>query len=529
MLAPTPTPTSRSSVTASNSAKLEVWPTARLGEEYISGLLGALPGLHEHTCSYDTAGGFVRRMREDQGTWLGHVMEHVALELQNVAGSDVSFGRTRSTDTAGEYNMVFQYKDEAVGREASRLALSLLHYLLPENLQPEDAPAENWDFGAELETFIRYAQRRELGPSTASLAAAADSRGIPWIRLNRYSLLQLGHGKFQKRIQATTTGNTSNIAVDLASDKEETNEILRDLGLPVPHQELVTRARGERRPRGRAPRLPRRRQAARWRTTAAAYRSTWRPRRKSRWHSRRRKEHQRTVIVESHIQGYDHRMLVVNGELIAVAKRVPGHVVGDGRHTIEELVDIVNEDPRRGIGHEKVLTRLVFDHQADRLLEQKGYDRRQCRNGEVVYLRSTAQPHHRRHRDRRDGHHAPRQPGDGRARHRRNRSRYRRRRLPDHRHLRSYRDTGGAICEINAAPGFRMHVAPSGGDVTRRCGAGDRDAVPAGHAGARCRSRRSPAPTARPPQRACSRTSSSWQRPSVGLSRPPTASTSTAA
>ena len=191
--------------------ELEDWPTARLGEDFIGGLLEVLPGLHEHTCSYDTAGGFVRRMREDEGTWLGHVMEHVALELQNVAGSDVSFGRTRSTETPGEYNMVFQYKDEAVGREASRLSLSLLHYLLPKSLQPEDAPEAKWDFAAELESFIRYAQRRELGPSTASIAAAADARGIPWIRLNRYSLLQLGYGKYQKRIQATTTGNTSNI------------------------------------------------------------------------------------------------------------------------------------------------------------------------------------------------------------------------------------------------------------------------------------------------------------------------------
>jgi cyanophycin synthetase len=442
---------------------LEEWPTARLGDAFTDGLLAALPGLTDHGCSYGEAGGFVRRLREDEGTWMGHVMEHVALELQNVAGSEVTFGKTRSIDgQPGHYNMVFQYKDAAVGREASALAMKLLQSLLPKELRLADAPADDWDFAAARDSFIRYAQRREFGPSTASLVKAAEERGIPWLRLNRYSLVQFGHGRYQQRIQATTTSRTGNIAVELAGDKEETNGILRDLGLPVPQQVLANSAeaavRGAERigypvvvkplsgnhGRGVSINLRTREEVA------VGFEKAF--------------EHGRTVIVETYLEGLDHRLLVVNGELVAAAKRVPGHVVGDGKHTIEELVDIVNQDPRRGVGHEKVLTRLEFDHQAERLLAKVGYDRTTVApQGEVVYLRSTANLSTGGTAiDVTDIMH------------------------PDNREMairaikaigldiggvdfltrditESYRDTGGGICEVNAGPGFRMHVAPSEG------------------------------------------------------------------
>ncbi len=443
--------------------ELEQWPTGKLGPAFIDPLLEALPGLHDHGCSYRTPGGFVRRLREDEGTWLGHVMEHVAIELQNVAGIEVTFGRTRSVDDApGQYNMVFEYTDERVGREASRLALSLLHHLLPENLRPSDAPDKNWDFTSERDEFIRYAQRRALGPSTASLVAAAEERGIPWLRLNDYSLIQFGHGRYQKRIQATCTGNTSNIAVDLASDKEETNEILRDLGLPVPVQHLVRTDSRARRAAERIgfPVVVKPLDANHGRgvsinlTTADEVSEAY----------EKAKEHSRSVLVESFIQGLDHRLLVVNGELVAAAKRMPGHVRGDGKHTVEELVDIINQDPRRGVGHEKVLTRLEFDHQAERLLERMDYSRTTVPAvDEVVFLRSTANLSTGGTAiDVTDSVH------------------------PDIREMairtvraigldvggvdflttdisKSYRETGGAICEVNAGPGFRMHVAPSEG------------------------------------------------------------------
>ena len=442
---------------------LEHWPTARLGEAYVGPLLEKLPGLLEHGCSYREAGGFVRRLREDEGTWLGHVMEHVAIELQNVAGSPVTFGRTRELDgKPGHYTMVFQYHDVEVGQESSRLALDLLHSLLPAELKPAEAPAADWDFAKARDEFIRYAQRRAFGPSTASLVRAAEERDIPWIRLNSQSLVQFGHGRYQQRIQATTTSRTNNISVELASDKEETNSILRDLGLPVPTQQAVRSAAEARRA-----------------AEKIGYPVVLKPLAGN--HGRgvsinlktpeeidvafeKAREHGRTQVVESFIEGFDHRLLVVNGELVAAAKRMPGHVVGDGKRTVEELVAIVNQDPRRGVGHEKVLTRLEFDHQADRLLAKLGYDRNTVPAvGEVVFLRSTANLSTGGTAiDVTDIIH------------------------PDNREMAirtinaigldiggvdfltkdiavSYRDAGGGICEVNAGPGFRMHVAPSEG------------------------------------------------------------------
>lgn len=441
---------------------LEEWPTGRLGSGFVDPLLEHLPGLHEHGCSYRTPGGFVRRLREDEGTWLGHVMEHVALELQSAAGSKVSFGRTRSTGEPGQYNMVFEYKDAEVGREAGRLALDLLHRLLPGELQPEEAPAEDWSFEEERDAFIRYAQRRALGPSTASLVHAAEKRGIPWIRLNNYSLVQFGHGRYQERIQATVTGTTSNIAVELASDKEETNGILRDLGLPVPQQRLVRASHEAKRVAEKIgyPVVLKPLSANHGRGVSINLNSP----EEIETAFEKAREHHRTVLVESYIQGFDHRLLVVNGELVAAAKRVPGHVVGDGNRSVEQLVEIINQDPRRGVGHEKVLTRLEFDHQADRLLQTKGYDRESVpAKGETVFLRSTANLSTGGTAiDVTDIVH------------------------PDNREMaikaisavgldvggvdflttdisESYRDTGGGICEVNAGPGFRMHVAPSEG------------------------------------------------------------------
>lgn len=443
---------------------LEEWPTGRLGDAYVEPLLEHLPGLHEHGCSYGEPGGFVRRLREDEGTWLGHVMEHVAIELQNVAGSPVTFGRTRSIDgQPGHYNMVFQYKDAEVGREASRLALALLHSLLPADIRPPDAPGEDWDFPEERDAFIRYAQRRAFGPSTASLVKAAEERDIPWIRLNRQSLVQFGHGRFQQRIQATTTGRTSNIAVELASDKEETNGILRDLGLPVPAQRLVRSSSDAKRAAERIgyPVVLKPLAGNHGRGVSINLKSA----EEVEVAFEKAREHGRNIIVESYIEGFDHRLLVVNGRLVAAAKRVPGHVVGDGQHTIEQLVDIVNQDPRRGVGHEKVLTRLEFDHQAERLLKNLGYDRNTVpAKDEVVYLRSTANLSTGGTAiDVTDTIH------------------------PDNREMaertimaigldiggvdfltkditKSYRETGGGICEVNAGPGFRMHVAPSEGE-----------------------------------------------------------------
>jgi cyanophycin synthetase len=442
--------------------ELENWPSVKLGAGFIDGLVAALPGLQDHTCSYGKPGGFIRRLTEDDGTWMGHILEHVAIELQNVAGEPVTFGKTRSHGATGQYHVIYQYEQEDVGMEAGRLGLMLLHSLLPPELRPDGSVPPDFDFAAERDEFIRYAQRRHLGPSTMSLVRAAEERRIPWIRVNDQSLIQFGHGRYQQRIQATVTSRTSHIAVELASDKEETNRILGNLGLPVPRQRLVQGAEDavEAAEKIGYPVVVKPFNANHGRgitihvTTPEGVRTAFEVAR----------EHSRSVIIESFITGDDHRMLVIDGRLVAVSKRVPGHVVGDGVHTIEQLVEAVNQDPRRGIGHEKVLTRLTFDLQAQTMLEGKGYTRESVpAAGERVFLRSTGNlSTGGTATDLTDLVH------------------------PDNAEMatravkaigldvagvdflstdvtESYKEVGGAICEINAAPGFRMHMAPSEG------------------------------------------------------------------
>jgi len=446
---------------------LEEWPSVRLGAEFIDALVDALPGLSNHGCSYGEPGGFLRRMREDEGTWMAHIWEHAAIELQNMAGSDISFGKTRSIGPSGHYNMVFQYKQKEVGLEASRISRQLLLNILPGHLKDEFVGEleKRFDFEEERDDFIRFAQRKELGPSTASLVKAAGEREIPYLRLNKYSLVQFGHGRYQQRIQATITSKTPHIAVEISCDKEDTHNLLRDLGLPVPQQRLVFSERGAARGAERIgfPVVVKPLDANHGRGVSINLVDEDQVR--AAYGTARENARGKSVLVESFVEGMDHRMLVVNDELVAVAKRVPGHVVGDGERTIAELVDIVNEDPRRGIGHEKVLTRLELDHQAERLMEKGSVSKDTVLPaGEVFYLRSTANLSTGGTAiDLTDVVH------------------------PDNREMavravqavgldvggvdfltaditKSFKQVGGAIVEINAAPGFRMHVAPSEGE-----------------------------------------------------------------
>ena len=456
---------------------LEDWPTGRLGSAYVDALVQALPGLQDHGCSFGQPGGFIRRLRGDsdvveqqQGTWLGHVFEHVAIELQNIAGEDVTFGKTRSIEgRPGVYTVVYEYAQRDEGIEAGELAVRLLCSLLPPALRPDlhqdgSVPAD-WDWAQARTDYIRYAQRRALGPSTASLVKAAVERNIPWLRLNEQSLIQLGHGKFAQRIQATVTGRTSYIAVELAQDKEETNKILANCGLPCPQQELVRSA----------DRAVRAAEKLGYPVVTKPYNGN---------HGRgisiglktadevragfaAAAEHSASVLVESFLSGDDHRLLVVNGELIAATRRTPGRVIGDGTHTVAQLVDLVNQDPRRGVGHEKVMTRIEMDAQADLMLNRQGLGPSSIpAPGQEVLLRSTANlSTGGTATDVTDVIH------------------------PDNREMavravtaigldvggvdflcrdiaESYKaadNAGAGICEINAAPGFRMHVAPSEG------------------------------------------------------------------
>ncbi|HSG40260.1 MAG TPA: cyanophycin synthetase, partial [Thermoanaerobaculia bacterium] len=373
----------------------------------------------------------------------------------------VSYGKTRSHDLPrGQYHVIYSYDEEAVGLEAAELGLKLILHLLPPEREAH-APGP-WDFQAELESFVRLAQRRAFGPSTASLVRAAEERDIPWIRLNERSLVQLGHGKFQRRIQATVTSETRHTAVEIASDKRLTNQILSDLGLPVPRQvrvrgpndavegaerigfPVVVKPLDGNHGKGVSINL----------TTPEQVRTAF----------DEAYEYSSVVIVETFQEGHDYRILVIDGKVVAAAQRVPGHIVGDGRHTIAELVEIVNADPRRGIGHEKVLTRLELDHQAERLLQAAGLNPESVLpEGKVFYLRSTGNLSTGGtsvdvtdviHYDNRImAQRAVKAVGldvggvDFIS--------------PDI--SRSYKEIGGAIVEVNAAPGFRMHTAPTEG------------------------------------------------------------------
>src|SRR4051794_18550774 len=342
---------------------LEQYPTDRL-EGFTDGLLELLPGLERHTCSRGHKGGFVERLRE--GTWLGHVAEHVALQLQQEVGHDLRRGKTRQVKgEPGRYNVIFGYSDENVGIAASRLAVRLLNHLV--------RPEPDLDFASELEAFIVRAERTAFGPSTQAIIDEAVSRDIPWIRLNEHSLVQLGQGVHQKRIRATMTSNTSAIAVDIASDKDLTGRLLSAAGLPVPKSENVRTA-------DQAVAAARR----------IGYPVVLKPLDGN--HGRgvcldlqneddvrtafpiaEEESRRGSVIVESLILGRDYRCLVVDGKIAAIAERVPAHVIGDGVHTVQELVESTNADPRRGVGHEKVLTRIKVDQAAVELVREQGF------------------------------------------------------------------------------------------------------------------------------------------------------------
>lgn len=350
---------------------LEQWPTARLGDAFIDGLVAALPARRARL--------LVPRARRlhppharGRGHWLGHVLEHVAIELQNVAGEDVTFGKTRSIsdDRPGVYSVAYEYAQKEEGIAAGELALKLLDSLLPAELR--NATDDSWNWEEERDGFIRYAQRRALGSSTASLVKAAVDRGIPWLRLNEQSLVQPrarqvpaadprhGHRAHPRTSRWSCT----------ATRKRPTRSSAR--------WACRCRARSwcsRPMPPGARRRWP----AARWcsspttATTAAASPSTSPREDEVRAGFEAAREHLRSVIVETYLAGDDHRLLVVNGELVAATRRTPGHVVGDGASTVAQLVEVVNSDPRRGVGHEKVLTKLKLDREAELMLERKGY------------------------------------------------------------------------------------------------------------------------------------------------------------
>ncbi|MFO8109081.1 MAG: cyanophycin synthetase, partial [Thermoplasmata archaeon] len=411
-----------------------------------------LPSLKEHGCSRGYEGGFFERV--EAGTWMGHVAEHVAIELQCMANMEVGFGKTISTDDDGVYEIAFRYRDEDAGIEAGKEAVRVV-----EALTRGDMP----DIEEIINRLKKIRDSNMLGPTTYSIVKEASERGIPYIRLNKNSYIQLGHGKNQRRIQASMTDSTSAIATEIADEKERTKRILEEAGIPVPRGEAVKTleeglelAKDLGYPVAVKPNIGNHGRGISSRVED------------SEEFKRAFKEAKRIhplVVIEKYLTGADHRILVINGKFVAAARRDPPLITGDGRYTVKELIDELNRDPRRGIGHEKTLTKVDVDYMTKRILDQKDYSLNTILPvGEELYLKSTANL-----------------SSGGTAMdvtdyvHPKNRMMAERISdiigldimgidliVPDLN--KPIHGSGGGIIEVNAAPGFRMHLDPFYGD-----------------------------------------------------------------
>ncbi|HEX8649920.1 MAG TPA: cyanophycin synthetase [Pyrinomonadaceae bacterium] len=430
-------------------------PTDKI-ENFTARLEEVMPSLVKHGCSYQEPGGFLRRVAE--GTWAGHVIEHLALELQTLAGMDTGYGRTRETSRKGIYNVVFSYIEEDAGRYAARASVKLFEDLAGGRPVDElkQMVADDVQHLREIREEVRF------GPSTGAIVQEAENRDIPHIRLNDQSLVQLGYGVNQQRIQATVTGRTNMIAVDLASDKDATKQLLGSMGVPVPKGYQIVDEDEIEKTVGRLgfPIAVKPLDANHGKGITVGLKTL----EEVRAAFPLAKNYSRRVIVEQSLTGQDFRALVINNRLVAVAERIPAHVTGDGEHTIRELIDITNQDPRRGYGHENVLTLISIDAQTESLLAAHGNTPDTVLPaGEVFRLKTTANISTGGTAiDRTDEVHPfnvslferiARIIGldvagiDAVA--------------PDL--TRPLTENGGGIIEVNAAPGFRMHIAPSDG------------------------------------------------------------------
>ncbi|TDD75297.1 cyanophycin synthetase [Flavobacterium caseinilyticum] len=430
--------------------EMEQFPTNKI-DGFKERIEAMFPSMIEHRCSEGCRGGFFSRV--ERGTWMGHVIEHIALEIQSLAGMETGFGRTRETKTPGTYNVVFSYTEENVGLFAAESSVAIAEALIA---------GTEYDLNADLQKMREIRERVRLGPSTGSIVEEAVSRDIPWIRLGTNSLVQLGYGINQMRFQATITCKTSSIAVDIACNKEQTKKMLEMASIPVASGSIcvdeeslaeviqkigypiVLKPLGGNHGKGASINV------TNWEDAVAglAFAQTYGKR----------------VIVEKFITGFDFRILVIDNKLVAAAKRVPAHVIGNGTDNIQQLIDTTNLDPRRGYGHENVLTQIDVDRDTEDLLEKLSYTLETIpRIGEIVFLKSTANlSTGGTSVDVTDMMH------------------------PENIFLaerisrvigldvcgvdimaenltQPLKENGGVILEVNAAPGFRMHLAPSEG------------------------------------------------------------------
>ena len=321
---------------------------------FYEGLVGVLPTLVEHFCSPGCRGGFLSRVKE--GTMMGHIVEHVALELQELAGMPAGFGRTRETSSPGIYNVVYEYVDEQAGRYAGRAAVRLCQSIIDIGTY---SPKE---LEQDLTDLRDFRANSALGPSTETIITEAEARNIPWILLNARAMVQLGYGCHQKRIQATLTQNSGILGVELACDKEATKIILEEAGIPVPRGTVIqylSELEDAIADVGGFPIVIKPLDGNHGRGITININSFEEAEEAYDFASKASKN--RSVIVERFYRGSDHRILVINGKLVAVAERVPAHVVGDGKLSIEKLIEETNKDPNRGEGHDNILTKITVD------------------------------------------------------------------------------------------------------------------------------------------------------------------------
>ena len=430
--------------------EMEELPSNKI-EGFSDRLKTMFPSMYSHRCSVGEPGGFFQRVEE--GTWMGHIIEHIALEIQTLADMDTGFGRTRDYGEKGVYNVVFSYVEENVGRYAAKAAVDICKALIS---------GDSYDLEADIQRMREIREDERLGPSTGSIVEEAESRGIPWIRLNKYSLCQLGYGANQKRIQATVTSETSSIGVEIACDKEDTKYLLEQAEVLVPRGDIIGRESsleaacryvgfplvvkpvGGNHGRGITVNIKN------YEDALVAFQAA--------------KNVSSKVIIEKYITGEDYRLLVINNVLVAAAKRTPANVVGDGKSTIKELVEEVNKDPRRGYGHENVLTKITINDLTKTIIAAKGYTEDSVpKEGEIVILKDTANL-----------------STGGTAEdvtdivHPSNVSMAERiSKIIDLDICgidimttdisKPLEETGGAVLEVNAGPGFRMHLAPTTG------------------------------------------------------------------
>lgn len=341
-----------------NLEKYEALPT-NLIEGFYDRMVATLPSLYKHRCSEGVEGGFLSRVKD--GTWMGHVIEHFALELQTLAGMFTGFGRTRGTGEEGIYFVVFSYVDPEVGVLAAELAVELALSL-----------STNQDVNVEeMVTSLRdIAIKNQLGPSTQNIVDAAVARGIPWRRLtSNTSEIAFGYGIHQRKIQATLTDRTSYQGVCLVGNKHRTKALLQENQIPIPLgglannlEEAQTLAKNYGFPlvikpldgnqgKGATIQITQPEEIEKAFILASNYSTP--------------------VIVERYIPGFDFRLLVINHQLIAAAQRLPAQVIGDGMHTVEELIAIENHHPQRGEGHSKSLTKITVDQDLLQQLEKQ--------------------------------------------------------------------------------------------------------------------------------------------------------------